>query len=409
MTQRRLSGKPAKKKRSAKDKATAAAPEKRVANEAAENVFYFPEEDRAAEAESAAADAGADGAAPSGDELARKIAELTPGLSPAEQGRIYQITIKTLEVLVRDQMTQIRQTLAEVLKNIPSIAPDVIRELTEGRDHDVSEHIHDYAHVLSDDDLVLVITSDPIQGVLEAISRNQGAQGSLAHGIDRKKLVNALGKANAHIREELLGEIIDKTPRVRAWNSAMTRRPNLPGRTARRISEQAAQSIFEELREKVKLDEDTLTGIMDIVEQRLEGAEKSASEPTRRQEVEEREEDPAEVESQIEGMYADGTLTEEAISDALYRGQRLFVIAAVARMAGVGKDLVNRAVRMRSAKSIVAIAWKAGFSMRLAMALQLRLAGMPPARVMQPGTEGDFPMGEDAMAWHIEFLMSTKD
>lgn len=407
MTQRRSARKTTKKKRNASDVAPANATRASVGE--TENVFYFPEEDRSAEHEDAAAEAGADGGAPSGDDLARKIAELTPGLSPAEQGRIYQITIKTLEVLVRDQMSQIRQTLAEVLKNIPSIAPDIIRELTEGRDLDVSDHIHEFSHVLSDDDLVLVITSDPIQGVLEAISRSQGAQGSLAQGIDRTRLVNALGKANAQIREELLGEIIDKTPRVRAWNSAMIRRPNLPGRTARRIAEQAAQSILDELRQKVDLDEDTLTEIMDIVEQRLEGAEKSASEPTRRHEEEERKEDPAEVDSQVEEMFKCGTLAEEAVSDALYRGQRLFVIASLARLAGVGKDLVNRAVRMRSAKSLVALAWKAGFSMRLAMALQLRLAGMPPARVMQPDAEGNFPMSEDAMAWHIEFLMSTKD
>jgi hypothetical protein len=189
----------------------------------------------------------------------------------------------------------------------------------------------------------------------------------------------------------------------------MIQRPNLPGRTARRIAEQAVQSIFEELRQEVKLDEDTLAEIMNIVEQRLEGAEKSASEPTRRHEEEERKEDPAEVESQIEEMYSNQTLTEEAVSDALYRGQRLFVTAGVARLAGVGKELVHRAVRMRSSKSLIALAWKAGFSMRLAMALQLRLAGMPPARVMQADTEGNFPMSEDSMAWQIEFLMSTKD
>jgi len=405
MTQRRSSRGTAKKKRDNNEPAPGESADAR--SPVAENVFYFPEEDRTTEADDATA--GADGATPSGDDLARKIAELTPGLSPAEQGRIYQITIKTLEVLVRDQMSQIRQTLAKVLKGIPSIAPDIIRQLTEGRDLDVSDHIHEYAHVLSDDDLVLVITSDPIQGVLEAISRSQGAQGSVPQGIDRARLVNALGKANAQIREELLGEIIDKTPRVRAWNSAMIRRPNLPGRTARRIAEQAARSIFDELRQKVHLDEDTLTEIMDVVEKRLEGAEKSASEPTRRQEEEERKEDPAEVDRQVENLLKEGKLTEEAVSDALYRGQRLFVIESMSRLAGVSKDLFDRAVRMRSAKSLVALTWKAGFSMRLAMALQLRLAGMPPARVMQPDMDGNFPMTEDAMAWHIEFLMSTKD
>ena len=408
MSQRRLPRDARKDPRETNEEAAALGPD--ATGSMTENVFYFPEEDRNSENADSAADAGLDSAAPSGDELARRIAELTPGLSAAEQGRIYQITIKTLEVLVRDQLSQIRQTLAEVLKNIPSIAPGIIRELTEGRDLDVSDHIHEYAHVLSDDDLVLVITSDPIQGVLEAISRSQGAQGSLAQGIDRTRLVNALGKANPQIREELLGEIIDKTPRVRAWNSAMIRRPNLPGRTARRITEQAAQSILDELRQTVNLDEDILSEIMERVEQRLEGAEKSASEPTRRNEEEEvRKEDPAEVESRVEEMYKSGTLTEEAVSDALYRGQRLFVVASVARLAGVGKDLINRAVRMRSAKSLVALTWKAGFSMRLAMALQLRLAGMPPARVMQPDGDGNFPMSEDAMTWHIEFLMSTKD
>jgi len=28
---------------------------------------------------------------------------------------------------------------------------------------------------------------------------------------------------------------------------------------------------------------------------------------------------------------------------------------------------------------------------------------------MQPDTDGNYPMSEDAMTWHLEFLMSTKD
>ncbi|MHA1599178.1 MAG: DUF2336 domain-containing protein, partial [Alphaproteobacteria bacterium] len=61
--------------------------------------------------------------------LAEKIALLAPGLTENEQDTIRRMTYEALEILARDQVTRVRQVIAEALKDVADAPPEVINRL----------------------------------------------------------------------------------------------------------------------------------------------------------------------------------------------------------------------------------------------------------------------------------------
>jgi hypothetical protein len=76
----------------------------------------------------------------------------------------------------------------------------------------------------------------------------------------------------------------------------------------------------------------------------------------------------------------------------------------LAAAAGVPVSSVNRAALLRSARGMVSLLWKAGFSMQVAAPLQLLLARLPPDAVALHDNTHDFPLGVEEMRWQIDFL-----
>ena len=97
-------------------------------------------------------------------------------------------------------------------------------------------------------------------------------------------------------------------------------------------------------------------------------------------------------------------MTEELVAASIDRGERSFVIEALALMADLPGDVVSKTVSMASAKGMVAIAWKAGLTMRTAAQLQLRLARIPPGTVLQAKDGDAYPLTEDEMRWQLDFF-----
>jgi hypothetical protein len=88
----------------------------------------------------------------------------------------------------------------------------------------------------------------------------------------------------------------------------------------------------------------------------------------------------------------------------LGRGDRAFVMASLAVRAGVQVAMVEQVVSTHSAKGVVALAWKADLSTRMATQLQMRLAGIAPRKILQPASGDRYPMTEEDMEWQLEFF-----
>jgi hypothetical protein len=78
--------------------------------------------------------------------------------------------------------------------------------------------------------------------------------------------------------------------------------------------------------------------------------------------------------------------------------------AMLAVKAAVPLAVIDRASKLRNAKGMIALAWKAALSMQVAVALQIVLARLPPDGVIRPTAEGSYPMTVQEMRWQLEFV-----
>ena len=98
-----------------------------------------------------------------------------------------------------------------------------------------------------------------------------------------------------------------------------------------------------------------------------------------------------------ERLFKSGALTDDAIAIALDSNQQEFVIASLALRAGIGENRVQRMVNIESARTVVALAWKAGLTARFAMDLQRQLARIPHQKVINARNGLDFALGPKEM------------
>src|SRR5690348_2127640 len=84
-------------------------------------------------------------------DLAEKIAELAPGLSRESHERLRKLTDEVLQILVRDQVTRVRQVIAETLKDVADAPPEIIRLLARDCELVVAGPVLECSPVLSED------------------------------------------------------------------------------------------------------------------------------------------------------------------------------------------------------------------------------------------------------------------
>jgi hypothetical protein len=66
--------------------------------------------------------------------------------------------------------------------------------------------------------------------------------------------------------------------------------------------------------------------------------------------------------------------------------------------------VVDHAASLRSAKGLISLIWKAGFSMKLAGPVQASLAHLAPSAMLTAGPSGGFPLAVEEMRWQLNFL-----
>ena len=371
-------------------------------------------------------------------DVAGKIAEITLELAGGKQDNIYGLTMDALEILARDQLVRVREILADTLKDCPKAPVDVMERLALDREISVARPVLLHSPVLSDEFLLRVISSDPVQGALSAIARRvalgEEVADAIVHNGDVEAVAELLGNDSAQIREETLDRIVDQASGEPTWHKPLVHRPNLHAEAALRIAEIVAAPMLAGLRKRTDLDDQTISAIKEVVLRRLESddfasltksaedrtVDKNVSEappPTTNDEFPEVESKSATKEKsaldttkesvvtkRVRQMYLNNELDEHEISSALASGGQEFVVYAIALKAKTPVEAVSRAIAMRSTKAIVALCWKADLSMRLATRVQMHLANISPSDVMRATASDDYPMSKDEMRWQLEFI-----
>jgi uncharacterized protein (DUF2336 family) len=343
-------------------------------------------------------------------DLAQKIARLAPGLSADERDHLRQMTYETLQLLARDQITRVRQILAEALKDIADAPPSVIRQLAHDSEFVVASPILEFSPVLTDEDLLEIIHTCPTAGALSAISRRKNVGGEVSDRIarsdDNAAIAVLLGNHSAQIREETLDLLLARAPDHDSWHAPLVHRPHLSTKAVTRLARFVADNLLQVLDQRSDFDADTKAAVAAAVRRRVEeaGSDMLAFPHTKAGP------DGMPSETMLEyvrRLFDAGQLTEQAILKALGGGETELVVCALAVRAGVSIERVEKIVATQSAKGMVALSWKARLSMPTAVALQTKIAKVPPLETVRPRSGStDFPMTVDEMLWQLDFFAS---
>ena len=347
-------------------------------------------------------------------DLAQKVARLLPGLSANAKDEAHQRIIAMLEKLAQDEAVRVRAVISEAVRSVANVPPEIIKKLARDAELIVASPVLRFSPLLTDDDLIDIITSGPASGALAAIAQRREVRARVSDAIvaadDEPAVAALLANKSAQIREETLDLIVERAPGRAAWHEPLVRRPALPARAAQRIASFVAESLLGILKGREDLPAETREKVAAAVAQRLQAAEKAAEAAEKEKakaaapESEEKEEEGETAEEKVTRLKKEGKLDEDAVADALDAGQRPFVRAALAVMAGVRLDVVDKILQARSAKGMTALAWKAGLPMRMAVQLQTRIGGISPRQALQARNGKDYPLSQDELTWQIEFF-----
>ena len=334
--------------------------------------------------------------------LGRRLSTLLPSLSAEDRAQLRDHAIGTLLSLVNDEAERVRGAIADVIKDMPGVPAALVQRLARDISIAVAEPVIRLSPVLSDQDLLELVATPPTPATVIAVARRPGLTAQVAASIaecgSSQAIGALLGNRSAAISEKTLDSLIDRAAQHAEWQANLVRRPRLSAHAARILAEIVTGHVLQELSERVDLPADLAQilarriapGLSDTAAASLAG-ERDA--PTLEQAAE-----------MAHGMAKSGHLTEDTLIAAARRGETRLCTALLAVSAGVAVEVVDRAARLRSAKGLVSLVWRAGFTMRSAGPIQTVLARLPPDSVLHPGDHGEFPLGPEEMRWQVEFL-----
>ena len=332
--------------------------------------------------------------------LARKLAALAPSLSAVDQAKLHRETWETLTALVADEAVRVRTTIAEAVKDMPTAPRELILRLARDTAMSVSEPVVRFSPLLTTDDLLALLAEAPPAGIALAVARrshlDEAVSDAIAASAGNAAIRALLANSSAQIREATLDALIARAVEHTDWHEPLVRRPSLPPRAARMLSEIVATHLLEVLATRADLAPAVAEELRCRLVARLQPDAKApadAVEPTAEQAL-----------ALARALAERGKLAEEAVLEAARRGEAQYATALLAVAAGTSVSVVDRAASLRSAKGLVSLVWKAGFTMRSAVALQSLLARLAPDAVISGGQCGNFPLGVEEMRWQLEFL-----
>ena len=332
--------------------------------------------------------------------LARKLALLLPGLSAADQTRLYQETWATLKALVADEAVRVRAIIAEAVKELPDAPHDLICRLARDTELSVCEPVIRLSPLLTGEDLLALVTKAPAATTVIVVARRENLEPAISDAIaataDATAIRALLANPSAQIREATLDALIVQSVDHPDWHEPLVRRPTLPPHGARILAEIVATQLLAELAMRADIAPELAAELRQRVATRLVAEPPTPAAPG---------EPSAEAAlEQARAVSASGKLAEETLLAAARRGEARYSAALLALAAGTPVSVVDRASSLRSAKGLVSLVWKAGFTMRAAVPLQTLLARLAPDAVLTPGPGGSFPLAVEEMRWQLDFL-----
>lgn len=348
-------------------------------------------------------------------DLAEKIAKLMPDLAPDDQDKLWQSTHETLMTLAQDQMVLVRQVMSEALKDVTTAPPDVVKVLAQDVEAVVASPVLEFSPVLTDEDLLEIISQGTVSENLSAISRRETVSHNVSDAIvdtdDHQAIAVLLGNDSAQIREETLDELIDRAADIDIWHEPLVNRPSLPPKAPQKLAMFIADSLMKTLESRSDLQDETVAELKQLVKDRLETEQESKNAHSGLFDFLD---GPLPM-VLVQRLYSSDGLNASVLSSALQAEDHRFVLAGLVVLSGVDEAVAKRIFAERNPKGIVSLVWKAGLPAHIIVQLQQRMARIAPGDVIQPvganlpKENRTFPLEEKEMEWNIRFFSELAD
>jgi uncharacterized protein (DUF2336 family) len=329
--------------------------------------------------------------------LARRLVRILPALSEEKYSQLYAFAVQSLGMLALDEVLKIRKALSETLKDHAHTPPSVAAQLARDLEREVSEPILRFCAALSDEDIIDILKTHPANWAAEAVARRKSLSAPVTRAVLDTGNVRAgkylLENESAEISPDLLEMIVERAREYPEWHKPIAMRKTLPPLMAMKLAAYVDKTVRKILEERSDLDIKTIGEISAIVQRRMDFEDRRRKTIDRSNPVE-----------RAQKMFASGDLSEEAVADALAMRDKEFVIAALALRARVTMGDIEKIFDVQAPKTICALTWKCGYSMRLALKLQQVLAGIKPALLIYPRGGTDYPLTEEQMRWQLGMI-----
>ena len=321
--------------------------------------------------------------------LARRLAALAPTLDRDALGRHSAMVLASL---AGDTAVRVRAAVSDVVKEMPDAPRDLILRLARDAALPVAGPVLRLSPVLTADDLLALVAHSG--NVAEQVAQRAGLPHHLSDAVaatsDAAAIRALLANSSAQIREATLDALAGEAADQPGWHEPLSSRPVLSARSALLLSGFVSDELMALLAARTDLPAEALDELRARLQARLAGTGGGAA--------------SLDALADAQALHRRGALDEAALLDAARRGHREQVAARLAVAADLPYHAVERAAAMRSAKALVSLAWKAGFSMRGGLAAQAVLAELGPGQLLHAQAGGAFPLSADEMSFQIDIL-----
>jgi uncharacterized protein (DUF2336 family) len=297
--------------------------------------------------------------------------------------------LDTLTALAEDEAVRVRAAIADAVKELPDAPRAIILRLARDPDVTVYEPVIRFSPLLTSDDLVSLVAAAPASGTGVAVARRVAigiaVSDAVASGGTDDAVLALLMNGSAQIKEATLDALVDRSAAHPEWHGPLVRRPLLSDQSVRTLARIVADHLLKVLAERGGLDPVLTADLRQLVSARLEPPPEAA--------------EPALM----------AKPTEADLLAAAREGNARKALMMLAVAADVPLPVVRHAAALRTAKGLVSLAWKAGFTMHAGYAMQILLAGLSPGTALRPGPGNSFPLSVQEMRWQVDFLSGKAD
>jgi len=331
--------------------------------------------------------------------LATKVAQLLPTLDAQGQADAAGHARDTLATLMDDDAIRVRAAIADAVKALPDVPRELVLRLASDQALAVCDPVIRMSPLLTDGDLLALLAAPPHPMAARSVAARPGLSAAIADAVatqaDTEAVRALLLNRSAAIQEATLDALVARAARHPDWHEPLVHRPALSKAATHALSRLVAAHLVQVLAERADLDPALAGELRARLLTRLGGpvARPPAAPPGE-----------ADLMLSLRRLHAAGGLGEHTLLDAARAGDVPRTAAILSVASGLPPSAIERAASLRSAKALVSLAWRAGFSMRAAAVVQAALGQLGPGALLGPAPGGGYPLTVSEMGWQIEVL-----